>query len=158
MRLRDGSEAAIRPIRPDDKARLRTAFRALEPTSIYTRFFHAKKDVGDDDLRKLTELDPAKEAALVVTVGERIVAVGRYVATGDDRAEVAFTVEEDFQRMGLAGRLLRELAQIARARGIARFEAYVLPENLPMLSVFERSGFALERKREDGAVRLTLRL
>jgi GNAT superfamily N-acetyltransferase len=158
MRLRDGTEAAIRPIRPDDKERLRAAFRALEPASIYTRVFHAKKDLSDDELRRLTELDPAKEAALVVSVDDRIIAVGRYIATGERCAEVAFTVEEDFQRNGLAATLLRELAQIARERGIARFEAYVLPENVSMLSVFERSGFPLKRSYADGAVRLTLEL
>jgi RimJ/RimL family protein N-acetyltransferase len=162
MRLRDGTEAAIRPIRPDDKERLRSAFRALEPASIYTRVFHAKKDLSDDELKRLTELDPAKQAALVVTIGdgdaERIIAVGRYVATGDASAEVAFTVEEDYQRNGLAGRLLHELAQVGRARGIARFEAYVLPENVAMLSVFERSGLAMKRSYADGAVRLTLEL
>lgn len=158
MRLRDGTQASIRAIRPDDKARLRTAFRALEPASIYTRVFHAKKDLSDDELRRLTELDPAKEAALVVTVDDRIIAVGRYIVTGDQCAEVAFTVEEDYQRNGLAGTLLRELAQIARERGIARFEAFVLPENVAMLSVFERSGLPLKRKYEDGAVRLVLEL
>jgi RimJ/RimL family protein N-acetyltransferase len=54
--------------------------------------------------------------------------------------------------------LLQELAAIARARGIARFEAFVLPENASMLGVFERSGLALKRQREDGVVRLTLEL
>jgi len=158
MRLRDGTEAAIRPIRPDDKARLREAFRGLEPATIHTRFFHAKKDVTDEELRKLTEFDPAKEAALAVTVGERIVAVGRYIVIGDGCAEVAFIVEEDYQRNGLAGLLLRELAQIARARGLARFEAFVLPENHAMLRVFERSGLAMKRAYADGAVQLTLEL
>ena len=158
MRLRDGTQVSIRPIRPDDKERLRTAFRGLEPASIQTRFFHAKKDLSDEELRKLTELDPAKEAALVVTIGERIIAVGRYIVTGDGCAEVAFTVEEDFQRNGLAGRLLKDLAGIARERGLARFEAFVLPENHAMLGVFERSGLAMKRKYEDGAIRLTLEL
>ena len=158
MRLRDGTEAAIRPIRPDDKERLRTAFRGLEPASIQTRFFHAKKDLSDEELRRLTELDPAKEAALVVTIGERIIAVGRYVVTGERCAEVAFTVEEDFQRNGIAGRLLKDLAVIARERGLARFEAFVLPDNHPMLDVFEHAGLAMKRRYEDGVIRLTLEL
>lgn len=157
MRLRDGTEAAIRPIRADDKQRLRDAFRALEPASVHTRFFHAKKDLSDDELRRLTELDPAKEAALVATAGDRIIAVGRYIVSGEG-AEVAFIVEEDFHGMGIAGRLLRELANIARARGVARFEAYVLPENTAMLGVFERCGLAMTTKREDGVVLVTLAL
>lgn len=79
------------------------------------------------------------------------------MVTGDS-AEVAFTVEEDFHRRGLAGRLLKELAQTARERGIARFDAFVMPENTSMLAVFERSGFAMATKREDGVIRVTLEL
>jgi RimJ/RimL family protein N-acetyltransferase len=120
-----------------------------------------KRDLTADELRRLTEVDPAREAALVVTIGsgdaERIIAGGRFIASGES-AEVAFTVEEDYRGEGIASRLLRELAEIARARGIARFEAYVLPENTAMLGVFERSGLTLKRKREDGVVRVTLEL
>jgi len=162
MRLSDGTPVTLRPIRPDDKERLRTAFRGLDNASVYTRFFHHKQDVTDAELRRLTELDPAKEVALVVTTGsvdsERIIAVGRYALSGERTAEVAFTVEEDFHRRGLAGRLLKELAQTARERGIARFEAYVLPQNASMLGVFERSGFAMSTEREDDALRVTLEL
>ena len=158
MRLRDGTEVSIRPIRPDDKERLHAAFKGLEAHSVYTRVFHSKKELSTDELKRLTELDPAKEAALVVIAGERIIAVGRYGVTGEGAAEVAFTVEEDFQRLGLAGKLLGELAKIARKRGIARFEAYVLPENTGMLGVFQRSGFAMAKKREDGVVKVTLEL
>ena len=161
MKLRDGTEAAIRPIRPDDKERLRAAFQGLDPQSVYTRVFHAKKDLTAEELRQLTEIDPAGGAALVVTTGkgdgERIIASGRYVVA-NGAAEVAFAVEEDFHRMGLASLLLKELAAIARERGLRRFEAYVLPENASMLAVFERSGLAMAKKREDGMVRVTLEL
>jgi len=161
MRLRNGAEVAIRAIRPDDKERMRNAFLALDPRSVYTRVFASKKDLSAEELRRLTEVDAAKEVALVVTTGsgdgERIIAGGRYVVSGDG-AEVAFAVEEDYQRLGLASRLLRELAQIARGNGIARFHAYVLPENASMLAVFERSGFAVKKKREDGVLRVTLEL
>ena len=160
-RLRDGTEVTIRDIEPDYKARLLAAFKALDQQSVYTRVFHLKKDLSAEELRRLTEVDPGKEVALVVTTGsgagERIIAGGRYVAAGD-AAEIAFAVEEDYQRLGIAGRLLRHLAAIGRERGIARFEAFVLPENVSMLEVFRRSGFAMATKREDGVVRVTLEL
>jgi GNAT superfamily N-acetyltransferase len=160
-RLRDGTQVTIRAIRPDDKARMRDAFRELDPQSVYTRVFHAKKDLSDEELRRLTEVDADREVALVVTTGsgdaERIIAGGRYVAAGN-AAEIAFSVEEDYQRLGIASRLLRHLAAIARAKGIARFEAYVLPENGSMLQVFRRSGLPMTTKRGSGEVRVTLEL
>ena len=160
-RLRNGAEVTIRAIRPDDKERMRNAFRKLSPESVYTRVFHVKKDLSAEELRRLTEVDPDREVALVVTAGsgdaERIVAGARYMAHGD-AAEIAFAVEDDYQRLGIASRLLQHLAEMARTNGIARFEAYVLPENASMLQVFRRSGLVMKTKREDGDVRVTLEL
>ena len=41
-------------------------------------------------------------------------------------ADIAFIVEEDYQGQGLAGKLLATIIEVARGRGIARFEADVL--------------------------------
>jgi ribosomal protein S18 acetylase RimI-like enzyme len=83
--------------------------------------------------------------------------MGSYVRSGA-AAEVAFAVEEDFQRRGIASRLLRELADIARAHGIERLEAEVLAENTSMLNVFRRSSLPMRTKHEHGVVRVTLLL
>ena len=73
-------------------------------------------------------------------------------------AEVAFTIEEDYQRQGLAGRLLRALATLARRHGIARFTADVLADNAAMLAVFARSGVAMRKRREGGVLHIELDL
>jgi hypothetical protein len=57
--------------------------------------------------------------------------------------QVAFTVEEDYQGLGIASRLLEHLVRIARDRGIAEFVAEVLPRNTAMLRVFTRSGLPM---------------
>ena len=151
----------IRPTRPEDKALIVEAFRALEPRSIYLRFFYNKKEVSDADLRRLTEPDKAREAALVATIptgnGERIVGLGRY--TGDGAcAQLEFTVEEDYQGRGIATSLLRHLIHLARENGISRFEAHVLAGNGPMLSVLRHSGLPVTKRERDGIVTLTLAL
>ena len=156
-RLRDGTEVTVRAIRADDKERLLKAFRALERQSVYTRFFTAKSELTAEDLRRLTEVDHRRDVALVAILEETIIAGGRYLSTGTS-AEIAFTVEEDFQRQGLASRLLRHLAHIARANGIARFEACVLAENGSMLGVFRRSGLPMRQERAGGEWRVTLEL
>ena len=79
-------------------------------------------------------------------------------ADGSRSAEVAFTVEEDYQGKGVAGRLIRHLVDVARECGIARFEADVLTGNKAMLNVFARSGLPMLQKREDGVVHVTLAL
>ena len=158
-RLRDGRVATLRAIRADDKARVLAAFRALAAQSIYTRFFSMKRELGAEDLRRLTEVDQVRDVALVAVQGdeETFIGGGRYMASGAG-AEVAFTVAEDYKKLGIASRLLRHLAGIARGNGVARFEAFVLPENAAMLGVFERSGLPMRTRRESGQVVVTLEL
>ncbi|MGB7920739.1 MAG: GNAT family N-acetyltransferase [Desulfobacterales bacterium] len=164
--LKNGTAVRIRAIRSDDKGRLSEAFRNLETESIYTRFFSHKKALSEAELKAATEVDFEKVVALVVTVGEgkneTIIAGGRYATfeTTDSRrsAEVSFTVEEDYQGQGLAGRLLRHLVQIAREEGVSQFEAEVLSGNKAMLTVFSRSGLPINKSYADGVTHVTLSL
>ena len=67
-------------------------------------------------------MDFVRDVMLVVTTRvdgrDVVIASARYVAQGDGAApataEVAFTVEEDYQGNGIAGRLLGHLARLAR--------------------------------------------
>jgi GNAT superfamily N-acetyltransferase len=160
-RLDDNRTVTIRAVRADDKERVLAAFHALEPRSIYMRFFHEKKALSEEDLRRITEIDHVQEVALVATTespdGEVIVAMGRYAASGAS-AELAFTVEEDYQGRGLGRRLLQHLAAIARENGVVEFEASVLGDNAAMLAVFAACGLPLTRTTGDGVVNLTLSL
>ena len=164
--LKSGIAVRVRAIRADDKERLSEAFRNLEPDSIYTRFFHHKKDLTAAELKAATEVDFDKVVALVVTIGEKddeiIIGSGRYVAfeaTGGRRsAEVAFTVEEDYQGLGITSRLLQHLVLIAREKGIDRFEADVLSQNKAMLTVFSRSGLPMKKQADSGSMHITLTL
>jgi GNAT superfamily N-acetyltransferase len=151
----------IRPVRRDDGPRIVRAFRALEPESIRRRFFFAKKNLGAEELRRLTESDGTRDVVLVATVAndprDSVVGLGHCVC-GEARAEVAFMVEEDYQGRGIAGELLRRLTVIARGKGILWFEADVLLDNEPMLKVFRRSALPMQAAPTHGIVHLTLDL
>ena len=157
--LKDGSEATIRAIRPDDTDRLVKAFLALEPQTIRLRFFYAKRSLTDADLRRLQNMDYQRYVGLAATVqnagAEVIIGFGEYVARGES-AEVAFVVEEDWQGRGVASRLLQHLVRIALEHGVIQFEAEVLKENEPMLSVFRQSGLPMTTRNGDDAVLVTL--
>lgn len=164
--LRNGLSVTLRAVRPDDKARLVAAFRELEPESIYTRYFHHKKSLTPDDLKDMTEVDFINEIIFVVTIsrsGEEII-IGRtrydaYQAEdGASVAEIAFTVEEDYHGLGIASRLLRHLIRIGRERGLARFQADVLPTNRGMLAVFAKSGLPMKIEQEEDTLHVTLSL
>ena len=105
-------------------------------------------------------LEKGKKVVAVVEVAGKplIVGGGRYIVAEPGRAEIAFTVEDAHQGRGIASLLLRHLITIARAAGLKELFAEVLPDNTPMLKVFERSGLPMTRKRERDAVHVTLRL
>jgi RimJ/RimL family protein N-acetyltransferase len=164
--LRDGTPALIRPMRPDDRGRIVTAFAHLEPTTIYTRYFTHMKELPEKTLRRLNDIDFEHLAALAVTIGagddETIIGSGTYVVfdapDGVRTAEVAFMIEEDYQRNGLASRLLTVMIEIARRHRIARFIADVLSDNVAMLTVFNRSGLPMRKRREGGVTRIEMDL
>jgi RimJ/RimL family protein N-acetyltransferase len=157
--LRDGTPALIRPMRPDDRGRIVAAFAQLDPSSIYTRYFTHVKALPEKTLDRLKDIDFEHLAGLAVTLGagddEIVIGSSTYVVfdapDGARAAEVAFTIEEDYQGNGLATRLLETMIEIARRHLIVRFEADVLADNAPMLAVFNRCGLPM-RKRRDGGV------
>jgi RimJ/RimL family protein N-acetyltransferase len=164
--LRDGTRITIRAVRPDDRERIAKAFGQLDRESVYTRFFAYKSELSAAELARIDTMDFVRDVMLVATIrsagDETVIAGARYIAhaatDGTLIAEVAFTVEEDYHGLGIAGRLLTHLIAIARAAGITRFEAEVLPGNKAMLAVFARSGLPMQQQRGDGVVHLTLAL
>ena len=166
--LRDGTPVVIRAVRADDRARIVRAVHELEPESIYTRLFSYRKELTEADLDRLAGVDFVDAVVLVVAredaaAGEEILlgGVSYYARTADDGsrvAEIAFTIEEDVQGQGLAGKLLELAAGIARSQGIARFEAEVLPGNHAMLSVFRRSGLLSNEELQGDVIHVEMDL
>jgi RimJ/RimL family protein N-acetyltransferase len=157
--LHDGNEVTIRAMRPDDKARLVKAFLHLQPQTVRTRFFYPKKDLSDDDLRWLDQNSHGNHVGLVATVPrgceELVIGEASYAVLGRT-AEIGFTVAEPWQGAGIGSRLLQHLAGLARDQGVGEFEAYVLPENAPMLAVFRRSGLPMTTRFTEGVLHVAL--
>jgi len=165
-KLRNGRIVTIRAIRSDDKGRIADAFREVSPESLYRRTFSAKRDLGAEDLRRLTEVDFEDVVALVAIMMEegqdRIVGGGRYVRTGASgglvKAEVAFLIDDAHQGLGIGSRVFRHLVSFALASEIVQFEAEVLPSNDSMLRLFTRSGLPVSRTMTRDSVHVTIDL
>lgn len=150
--LRDGSTAHLRPITPEDAGLLVDFYSRVSDESKYYRFFAPYPQLSARDVARFTQVDYHDRLALIVLVGDPMIAVGRYERTGPDRAEVAFLVEDEHQGRGLGQLLLEHLAQAARENGIAKFTAEVLPDNRRMLTVFTEAGYHVAREFEDGVI------
>lgn len=150
--LKDGTAMHLRPIRESDESGLLALYDRLSPESLYFRFFA----VPDKDAGKaayLAHVDYESRYAVVAEKAGILVGVARWerLLERPGHAEVAFTVADDFQGRGLGSILFRRLAALARAKGIAVFEAEVLKSNERMLRVFERTGLPTST-RDQGAI------
>ncbi len=158
--LRDGNILKLRALRHSDKGGLIGLFTRCSPESIRYRFLSTIKSLPKEMLERLLTVDGATQVALVVVPlegsDERIIAVGRYNAEKDrpEVAEVAFLVEDAFQKRGIGTLLLDTLADIARQHGITHFSADVLVDNHVMLSIFRKAGYAMTSSASYGVTHL----
>ncbi|GAB3926023.1 hypothetical protein GCM10027613_39720 [Microlunatus endophyticus] len=148
--LSDGGLARLRPIRPADADLLVDFYGRVSDESKYLRFFAPYPRLSERDVERFTTVDYVDRVAFILTVADQMIGVGRYERLEDDRAEVAFLVEDAHQGRGVGQLLLEHLAEAARERGITGFVAEVLPENARMAQVFADAGYRLTRQYEDG--------
>ncbi len=155
--LRDGRTAHLRPIRPEDAELFVEFYSRVSDQSKYYRFFSPMPTLSERDVTRFTQVDHRRRVALVMLLQGRMIAVGRYEADPDDdsdRAEVAFLVEDLHHGRGIGQILLEHLAQAARERGIGRFVAEVLPDNVKMIHTFRDAGYRLVSGYQDGVIEL----
>ena len=150
--LRDGSTLRLRAPLPEDEGAMLEFFAGLSERSLYLRF-HGFPAMGPKLVTAFLDPDWEERGALIGCHEGRMVALANFARLRDPRrAEVAFTVADDFQGRGVGTRLLERLAELAGEAGIEYFVAEVLPENQNMMVVFRDAGFEMTRALEGGSV------
>ena len=164
VRLSNGRDVLIRPIRPEDAVPLRAGFALLQPDEVRMRFLHPMKELGAEQAERLTRPNTRREFALVAAEplppGEALVgAVARIVVDDDCRAgEFAILVSHYINGMGLGRHLMRRLVRWAKGRKVQRIYGDVLESNLPMQQLAKSLGFHRESTDTPGLVRVVLEL
>jgi acetyltransferase len=136
----------------------------LSERSRYLRFMYVLPAITPEMLSRFTQIDYDREMALIAVVhedeGDKQVGVARYVTYPDGRScEFAIVVGDNWQRRGIATRLLQRLIDVAREHRLEQMDGIVLRENRNMQALAERLGFRQEASSEDpDLVVLTLRL
>ncbi|MER7559573.1 GNAT family N-acetyltransferase [Nocardioides sp. NPDC126508] len=126
-----------RPVRSDDLFAFERMWSRLSEETIYRRFHAPVRRLSLKLRRYLVDVDHRDHDALVAVVGGEVVAVARYHRCAEEpaAAEVAVLVEDAWQGHGLGARMLRELACLARRRGIDVLTGDVQSDNLRMLDL-----------------------
>ena len=144
--LRDGSLVLIRQVRGTDVALLADCFDRLSERSRRSRFLGNKARLSSAELRFLACVDHHDHEALAALDRRgRGAGVARYVRDREDRgaAEIAVTIVDEWQGLGLGSKLLELLSQRARTEGIVRFTATVALGNLASERLVRNAGGVL---------------
>jgi acetyltransferase len=149
--MKNGTEATVRPIRPEDEPLMLAFHKTLSDRSVYLRYFSSPSlsaRVAHERLARLCFVDYDREIALVVDKHEPVsdrhslLGIGRLVKLRDGKhAEVAVLVSDQAQGQGLGTNLFRKLIEIARHEGLSRVSAEMLPDNFAMRRIGDKLGF-----------------
>ena len=158
----DGQTVRVRRMLPADVNQLAYIFKYLSPDTVYMRF--------REPAFQLTPLQVLQEARSLAEAGYRRgkgflafvdlperpgtpIGGARYVRVGDDAAEVAVTIRDDFQRKGVGTQLLNILIEEARRDGVRRLIAHVDANNRAVLGLLNR--YPLPHRREQQGSEIT---
>lgn len=162
-RLADGTQIVLRPIRADDQRLLRDGFARLSPEAAQRRFLAPKPRLTAAELRYLTDVDGLDHVAIVAVKAHDprfVVGVARFVRDPEDpeQAEAAIVVGDRWQGQGLGRHMGLALADLARGRGIVRFTATLLSENLAAHRLFAAISQRLHAEHHHGVEELVAEL
>lgn len=149
--LPDGETMTIRPIVPEDRARLVAGFEETSEQSRFFRFMRGVDRLTDAELDYLVDVDGRDHVALVAVLESGVgVGVARYVRDVQDptAAEAALIVIDAHHGRGIGTRLLQELAEVAMTNGVEVFTAYVLPENRAVVHSLSTAGARVELEED----------
>ncbi len=166
LRLQNGRDVLIRPIRGDDAEPLRAGFTLLQPDEIRHRFLYAMKELSPEMAARLTHPDPKREFALVASEplppGEALVpAVARLSrdSANPARAEFGILVSHFVVGQGLGRMLMQRLIEWAVQARLEVLWGDVMEDNTAMLALAGELGFHRESEPgSPGLIRISLPL
>jgi RimJ/RimL family protein N-acetyltransferase len=134
-------EITFRPIKLTDERPLQEHYYGLDQIDVVSRFFHEKTSFVSKQIERTFIIDYSKDMTIVAVEGEpgyeRVLAVGEYYNNPENNlAEIAFSVQKEWQGRGLSSTVIRKLAEAAKENGIAGFSAYTSKDNERMIKLF----------------------
>jgi citrate lyase synthetase len=143
-----------------DERFIQEHYYTMNSGDIVSRFFHEKKSFVHDQIDTTFEIDYINDLTIVATIGEmgfeKIIAVGEYFRnTVLNIAEIAFSVSEEYQGMGIANILQRKLATAAIDNNINGLVAYTSPKNNGMKKLFHKLPYKIKTEKDDDMIILS---
>jgi len=156
-----GCDLMLRAVKISDEPLLKNFFYSLSDQSIYRRFMSQRKDMPHERLQDFVIIDYTNEMVILAVrqdgETEEVVGLGQYgIHPNSHTAEVALVVRDSYQSKGVGTALLSYLTELAKKEGLMGFTAEVLMENAAMMHLFEKMGFDIQRRSEEGVIELRM--
>jgi RimJ/RimL family protein N-acetyltransferase len=146
IKLKDDSTVVIRPLSKQDGPALLSFFAEVpENDRLFLKEDVTKKEVID---KWINELDYDKVLPLVAEKDSRIIGdatlhYNKY-RWQQHMAEIRCVIARDFQQMGLATSLMRELLTFAQQKDVSKIRANIMDTQKSARRAFQRLGFKKE--------------
>ena len=149
-----GEKVTVRSIRMDDLEMERDFIRRLSPAAKHFRFLGGVSELPIKELRRLCDVDGKNSMAFVATVlrngREAEIGVARYSpADKSTTREMAVTVSDEWQHLGLGTTLVKHLIDHAKLNGVTQLYSIDLADNDAMGALAKDLGMASKRDPDD---------
>jgi len=158
--LPDGGVMRMRLVQPVDREGIIHAFDSLSAETRVQRWFYPKMSLSEDEVEAL--ISPADDHHGAISAIELDadgneksgIGMARFVRSKEnpDAAEIAITIVDDWQGLGIGRILLHRLLAMVSERGIPYVDGRLQADNLPMRHLLEpyvpQGGF----RREDSTL------
>ncbi|MCK6595960.1 MAG: GNAT family N-acetyltransferase [Bacteriovoracaceae bacterium] len=143
---KNGEQFIIRPIRSEDREEIRKSLLKLSSNSIGQRFFAMKSGFSEEELNFFTNVDDYQHIAYVAihlnTDTDELEGAGVIRAVrskkNPQQAEIAVTIIDKFQGIGLGKILLSFLSDRAGEKAITAFTGTLYRTNSPMIRLLTK--------------------
>jgi acyl-CoA hydrolase/RimJ/RimL family protein N-acetyltransferase len=158
-RIIEGKKITLRPVKLTDERSIQEHYYGLDKIDVVSRFFHEKTSFVSKQIERTFIIDYHNDLTLVVVEGpqgfEKILAVGEYYLNPETQlAEIAFSVNKEWQGKGLSSIIIKKLAEAAKNIGIKGLTAYTSKENKRMVRLFNSLDYEVKNKFEKDMIYL----
>ena len=147
IKLKDGTDITLRPIKPEDEMLWLDMFKSFSEETVLFRFFRIVKETPHEMRTRYCNIDYDREIAIVAETEEngkrKMLGVSRLITEPgrSDTAEFAIVVTDKWQRLGLGSEFIDYTFDIARDKNMKKINGVVLKENKPMIALCKEKKF-----------------
>jgi acetyltransferase len=146
-------ELVIRPLAPQDAAKVQDFVRGLSPRSRRERYFSAIRELTPGMLERTMRASHPRDVSLAAFEDDALVALAECAG-----GEVALVVADAWQGAGLGRELMQRLLEHARRASLPLVHGLVREGNRAMLRLAASCGFRAARDADPDLVHVELAL